>query len=78
MQRTHVAAAVLTLLAVGFAVFAAAPAAVAKEVKDHPLISRYPGSQIAYLPKSSVKEFDEIALPMGPVAPNGAEEGVWQ
>ena len=32
--------------------------------KDHPLISRYPGSYIArYLSK----EFDEFALPMGPV-----------
>lgn len=42
------------------------PTAVSQEVKDHPLISRYPGSEFSYLPKSSVKEFDEIALPVGP------------
>jgi len=32
--------------------------------KDHPLISRYPGSYIA---KYLSKEFDEFSLPMGPV-----------
>jgi len=32
--------------------------------KDHPLISRYPGSYIA---KYLTKEFDEFALPLGPV-----------
>jgi outer membrane protein OmpA-like peptidoglycan-associated protein len=32
--------------------------------KDHPLISRYPGSYIA---KYLAKEFDEFALPLGPV-----------
>src|SRR5574337_2223510 len=62
MHRNHVAAVVLMLLAVGLAPAVAAQTAV----QDHPLISRYPGSQIAYVPKSSVKEFDEIALPMGP------------
>ena len=66
MQRTHAAAVVLTLLAVGFAVFVAAETAVSQEVKDHPLISRYPGSEIHRLYPSSVKQFDEIALPMGP------------
>ncbi|HTM08764.1 MAG TPA: DUF4892 domain-containing protein [Verrucomicrobiae bacterium] len=53
-------------LAVLFLPLIAAGAAAAQEVKDHPLISRYPGSEIAYLPKSSVKEFDEIQLPVGP------------
>ncbi len=32
--------------------------------KDHPLISRYPGSYIA---KYLTKEFDEFSLPLGPV-----------
>jgi outer membrane protein OmpA-like peptidoglycan-associated protein len=32
--------------------------------KDHPLISRYPGS---YISKYLSKEFDEFALPLGPV-----------
>ncbi len=32
--------------------------------KDHPLISRYPGSYIA---KYLTKEFDEFTLPLGPV-----------
>ena len=40
--------------------------AVSQEVKDHPLISRYPGSTFNYSNPSSVKQFDEIALPMGP------------
>jgi len=48
------------------AILVAPATAVSQEIKDHPLISRYPGSQIAYLPKSSVKEFDEIALPVAP------------
>jgi len=44
---------------------AAVQAAVNQEVKDHPLISRYPGSEFDRF-KSSVKEFDEIAIPTGP------------
>lgn len=32
--------------------------------KDHPLISRYPGSFISYY---DVKEFDEYVLPLGPI-----------
>ncbi len=32
--------------------------------KDHPVISRYPGSRIIYY---SEKEFDEYSLPLGPV-----------
>jgi outer membrane protein OmpA-like peptidoglycan-associated protein len=46
-----------------------APFAVAQDQdvegsQDHPLISRYPGSYIA---KYLTKEFDEFALPLGPV-----------
>jgi OmpA-OmpF porin, OOP family len=55
-----------TLLAVGFGLCVAPPFGMSQEIEDHPLISRYPGSQVSYLPKSSVKEFDEIALPAGP------------
>jgi outer membrane protein OmpA-like peptidoglycan-associated protein len=47
----------------------AAPVAAAQDQdmegsKDHPLISRYPGSYIA---KYLTKEFDEFSLPLGPV-----------
>jgi OmpA-OmpF porin, OOP family len=66
MHRTIVAAVALILLAVTISVGVPPPTVLGQDVKDHPLISRYPGSQISYLPKSSVKEFDEIALPVGP------------
>ncbi|HEV3309210.1 MAG TPA: OmpA family protein [Chloroflexota bacterium] len=36
----------------------------AQDIKDYPLISRYPGSEFIRPP--SVKQFDEIALPVGP------------
>ena len=65
MQRHSLAAVVMTLLAVGFAVSTAAQTTA----KDHPLISRYPGSEIKVAfgqQEYSVKEFDEIVLPMGP------------
>jgi outer membrane protein OmpA-like peptidoglycan-associated protein len=47
----------------------AAPVAAAQDQdmegsKDHPLITRYPGSYIA---KYLTKEFDEFSLPLGPV-----------
>ncbi len=45
-------------------VFAAAQDQDAEGSKDHPLISRYPGS---YISKYLTKEFDEFALPLGPV-----------
>ncbi len=45
-------------------VFAAAQDQDAEGSKDHPLISRYPGSYIA---KYLTKQFDEFALPLGPV-----------
>jgi outer membrane protein OmpA-like peptidoglycan-associated protein len=44
--------------------FAAAQDQDAEGSKDHPLISRYPGSYIA---KYLSKEFDEFSLPLGPV-----------
>ena len=66
MRRNYVSFVALTLLAAGFAVSAAPQTAVSQEVKDHPLLSRYPGSEIHRLYPSSVKQFDEIALPMGP------------
>lgn len=65
MQRTRLTRLLVALLAVALPVLAPA-SGMSQEVKDHPLISRYPGSEIAYLPKSSVKEFDEVILPMGP------------
>jgi len=58
----------------GLAVFAAGwlgaflipPAAAQQPVTDHPIVSRYPGSEMHRLYPSSVKQFDEIALPTGP------------
>ncbi len=35
---------------------------VADEGKDHPLIKRYPGSEIR---KSQVKDYDEVEMPTG-------------
>ena len=78
MRRSYFSVVALILLAFGFVVCVAPPPTVSQEVKDPPLISRYPGSTSNYLYPSSVKELDEIWLPMGLVAPNGAEEGVWQ
>jgi outer membrane protein OmpA-like peptidoglycan-associated protein len=46
------------------AVFAAAQDQDVEGSKDHPLISRYPGSYIA---KYLTKTFDEFSLPLGPV-----------
>ena len=62
MRRHHFALVVLTLLTAGFA----ASAAAQTPVTDHPLISRYPGSEFDRLNPPSVKQFDELALPTGP------------
>jgi outer membrane protein OmpA-like peptidoglycan-associated protein len=59
--RTVFAACLLTCLA---APVAAAQDQDAEGSKDHPLISRYPGSYIA---KYLTKQFDEFSLPLGPV-----------
>lgn len=58
-----------TVFVAGLLIGLAAPFAAAQDQdvegsKDHPLISRYPGSYIA---KYLTKEFDEFALPLGPV-----------
>jgi len=60
-MRTVFAAGLLIGLS---APFAAAQDQDAEGSKDHPLISRYPGSYIA---KYLTKEFDEFSLPLGPV-----------
>src|SRR5262249_56893685 len=56
---------VITVLTLALASVRAGPAA-GQEIKDHPLISRYPGSEFHRLYPPSVKAFDEIALPPGP------------
>src|SRR5712692_10477962 len=61
MRRNHLAIVVMTLFAAGFTPSAAAQTTA----KDHPLISRYPGSQFDSQHASRVKQFDEIVLPMG-------------
>ena len=61
LMRTVFAAGLLIGLS---APFAAAQDQDAEGSKDHPLISRYPGSYIA---KYLTKEFDEFSLPLGPV-----------
>jgi outer membrane protein OmpA-like peptidoglycan-associated protein len=58
-----------TIFAAGLLIGLSAPFAAAQDQdvegsKDHPLISRYPGSYIA---KYLTKEFDEFSLPLGPV-----------
>ncbi len=58
-----------TVFVAGLLIGLSAPFAAAQDQdvegsKDHPLISRYPGSYIA---KYLTKEFDEFALPLGPV-----------
>ena len=58
-----------TVFVAGLIIGLSAPFAVDQDQdvegsKDHPLISRYPGSYIA---KYLTKEFDEFALPLGPV-----------
>jgi len=58
-----------TVLLAGLMIGLSAPFAAAQDQdvegsSDHPLISRYPGSYIA---KYLTKEFDEFALPLGPV-----------
>ncbi|SPE17560.1 OmpA family domain-containing protein [Candidatus Sulfotelmatomonas gaucii] len=58
-----------TVFVAGLLIGLAAPFAATQDQdvegsKDHPLISRYPGSYIA---KYLTKEFDEFALPLGPV-----------
>jgi outer membrane protein OmpA-like peptidoglycan-associated protein len=58
-----------TILVAGLLIGLSAPFAAAQDQdvegsKDHPLISRYPGS---YISKYLSKEFDEFALPLGPV-----------
>src|SRR5581483_7634105 len=55
----------IIVLAVSVSFLGVLPAA-SQEIKDHPMISRYPGSNFSYLNKPSVKEFDEITLPTGP------------
>ena len=58
-----------TLFVAGLLIGVSAPFAAGQDQdvegsKDHPLISRYPGSYIA---KYLTKEFDEFNLPLGPV-----------
>lgn len=62
MLRNCLSPAVMTLFAAGLTVSVAAQT----PVKDHPLLSRYPGSTDDYLHPSTVKQFDEVALPTGP------------
>jgi OmpA-OmpF porin, OOP family len=67
-MKTFVYRFVLACLLVGlFVPFAAAQQQAEPDragCKDHPLISRYPGSWIRYC---SQKEFDEMTLPLGPI-----------
>ena len=60
MRRAFVAGLLIGLSAV----FAAAQDQDIEGSKDHPLISRYPGSYIA---KYLTKTYDEFSLPLGPV-----------
>ncbi len=61
MQRSHVAAVVLTLLSVGFAVSAAAQDIAGSS--DHPVVARYKGATIR---AQNRQEFDAYTVPLGP------------
>ena len=63
MKRPDTVTVVLIVLAVGFAVGVGPPPATSAELTDHPMVSRFPGSQIK---EANVKQFDEITLPAGP------------
>jgi outer membrane protein OmpA-like peptidoglycan-associated protein len=58
----RIASAAMTLVVIALCT---ASSAVGQQVQDHPLISRYPGSELNQS-LSSVKQFDEIAMPVGP------------
>lgn len=60
MHRNHVAAIVLMLVAVGLAPSVAAQTAA----KDHPLVSRFQGSEVL---EYKTAEFDEFPLALGPI-----------
>jgi OmpA-OmpF porin, OOP family len=64
MTCRRLVAVVVTLLALA----ALAPRLGAQDMKDHPLIPRFPGSTLApmFNPATATKEFDEYALPTGP------------
>ena len=63
MNRNRVAIAFLALAVAG-----SFPPARAQDVKDHPLIPRFPGSTRNPMlnPNTVTKEFDEFSLPAGP------------
>ena len=61
MQRTHVAAALLTLLAVGFVASAAAQDTAGSS--DHPAVARFKGSTIR---AQTRQDFDAYTVPLGP------------
>ncbi len=64
-MTTFIRTVFVACLVIGLsAPFAAAQNEDVEGSKDHPLISRYPGS---YITKYLTKEFDEFALPLGPV-----------
>src|SRR5215472_16183444 len=65
-ERVKGAGMRVTLLAAATLLVSTAIGAAEPDVKDHPMISRYPGSEFDRLSPPSVKEFDEIALPTGP------------
>jgi outer membrane protein OmpA-like peptidoglycan-associated protein len=69
IQEESMTAFMRTLFVAGLLIGVSAPFAAGQDQdvegsKDHPLISRYPGSYIA---KYLSKEFDEFNLPLGPV-----------
>ena len=64
--RNGLRAAAITVLFVLSAAYAEAEAG-----EDHPLISRYPGSELAY---SEVREYDEYVLPIAPLEQNRLSE----
>jgi OOP family OmpA-OmpF porin len=68
-MKTFICRVLVACLLVGLYVpFGAAQETDREGSKDHPLISRYPGS---YITDYTQKEFDEFTLPLGPIVDDG-------
>ena len=62
MSYGKISMPVFVLVLVAAVMFTWVPGSMAKDGKDHPLIQRYPGSQIV---KSFERAFDEVQMPTG-------------
>src|ERR1051325_2949793 len=73
MLRSNLIAVALVFLSASFAIGGAPLFAAQTGVKDHPLVSRYQGSEVLDFKFS---EFDEFQLPLGKIIDENAFEKV--